>query len=105
LGLRRIAERNGSEIYDPPHVLLLGGRKILLLHGVGPADESREYAEALASSGYYDVVLYGHTHVIDSRMIKSTLLLNPGELYGYLTGRSSIAILDLQKMDVEIVIL
>ncbi|MEZ0289670.1 MAG: metallophosphoesterase [Sulfolobales archaeon] len=101
--LKKVAERGNSEINEPPHTIVLNGRKILMIHGKGSVEETREYVEALASSGYYDVILYGHTHAVDSRVVKNTLVLNPGEIYGFLSGRASFAFLDLDKLEVEIV--
>ena len=58
--------------------------------------------DALADSGHYDVIIYGHTHEIDVRHGK-TVVINPGETGGWTTGRSTVALLDLNNMDVEIV--
>jgi len=59
-------------------------------------------AEALASSGKYDAVFYGHNHTADKKQIGNTLLCNPGELMGW-KGRVSFAIYDTEKNDVEII--
>jgi len=40
-------------------------------------------AEGLASTGKYDLVLYGHNHIADKRKIGNTLLVNPGEIMGW----------------------
>ena len=56
--------------------------------------------EALVASPYYDVIVYGHTHEIDVREGKP-LVLNPGECGGWLTGRATIAILDVEEMRVR----
>ena len=105
LGLARVASINGSEIHDPPHQVFIRGKKILLIHGVGPAERTRELVESLASSKRYDAILYGHTHFIDNRVVGDTLVLNPGELYGKLSGRASLAILNLRDLSTEIIIL
>jgi len=105
IGLVRIASRNNSEVHEPPHQLIIGGKKILMIHGKGSVDETREFAEAIALSGRYDAVLYGHTHVIDSRIVGDTLVLNPGELFGRLTGKASFAILNIRDLSVEIIVL
>ncbi len=73
----------------------LGGRRIAAMH-------YPELAEPIAASGLYDLVIYGHTHEIDVRAGKTTVL-NPGEVGGWLTGRSTAAIVDLEDMKVEIV--
>ncbi|KSW11561.1 phosphodiesterase [Pyrodictium occultum] len=102
LGLLRTAESLGYEIHDWPHVVELAGRRIVMVHGKGPAGETRELVEALARSGRYDAVLYGHTHEVDVRRVGSTLVLNPGEACGCLTGRRTAAILDTETMEARV---
>jgi len=48
---------------------------------------------ALAKSGVYDLVCYGHNHESSVEQVGSTLLVNPGEVMGRL-GRSTYAIYD-----------
>ena len=52
-----------------------------------------EIGRALAKSGQYDLVCYGHDHTAHQEEIGSTLLLNPGEVMG-LNGRATLAIYD-----------
>jgi hypothetical protein len=72
----------------------IGGRKIAVVH-------YPELAEPIAKSGEYDIVVYGHTHEIDVRKEKS-LILNPGETGGWLNGKCTAAIVDLESLAVEI---
>ena len=60
-------------------------------------------AEALADSGHYDLVVYGHTHVPDIRKVKNTLVVNPGEVSTYLYGKSTVALVDLDTLNGKIV--
>ena len=76
--------------------LELGGRKIALLHGT-----HEDIVAALVKSGSFDVVVRGHTHRAEVKKGK-TLYINPGETCGYLTGRKTVAILDLAKLKAEI---
>ncbi len=103
LGLLRTAQKLGYEIHEPPFTLELAGKKVLMMHGQGPPEETVAIAESIAFSKRYDIVLYGHTHRPDNRLINGTLLLNPGEACGCLTGHATVAILDLNTMRVEIV--
>jgi putative phosphoesterase len=76
--------------------LELAGRKIALLHGT-----HEEIVQALLRSGSFDVVVRGHNHragVVEGR----TLCVNPGEVCGYLTGRQTVAELNLDAMRAEI---
>lgn len=60
--------------------------------------------ESLCKSGEYNVVIYGHTHEIDIRKINKTIILNPGEGCGYLTGVKSALILNTEDLKVEKII-
>ncbi len=76
--------------------LELGGRKIALLHGT-----HEDIVNALVKSGSYDVVVRGHTHQVGISG-KKPILINPGETCGYMTGRKTVAILDLATLKAEI---
>ena len=49
-----------------------------------------------------DIVLYGHTHKLNiekiNRCKKDILLINPGEVCGWLYNKSSLVILDLENL-------
>ena len=74
----------------------IAGKKFVVLH-------ENDLVDSIAKSGDYDVVIYGHTHEIDIRKIGNTLVLNPGEVCGWLTGKYTVAILDTDTLDVEII--
>ncbi len=100
--LSRVAAEMGFVISEPPLFLSLGGREIAVVHGAStPADTAR-LAEALARSGMFHVVVYGHTHQLDVRKVRETLVVNPGTLSGYLAGRATFAIVNLETLEVEI---
>ena len=94
-------EKGVGEIYEDPYEFELATKKIIVTH-------RPEIVKALAVSGVYDVVICGHTHkaVIEKREDKKeaeTLVINPGECCGYLTGRKTVAILDLENEEAKIV--
>ena len=67
---------------------------------------TQETINALADSGKYDIILTGHTHVlVNEKTDKGVIVLNPGEACGYLSGKSTFAIVDTNKMEVEIITL
>lgn len=84
-----------GDIHRAPYPFEYGGKRFLMLHEPDEVD-------ALAASGHYDVIVYGHTHEVDVRD-SPTLVINPGETGGWTTGRSTAAILDLETMAVEVV--
>ena len=72
----------------------LDGKKIALLHEPDPL-------ESLDKSKY-DLILYGHTHAVVVRL-GSPIIVNPGELCGWLTGESTMAVWDTTSNDIEII--
>jgi hypothetical protein len=78
-----------------PRTFSFQGKKFLLMHEPGSLD-------ALAGSNSVDVVIYGHTHEIDIRK-GPPLIINPGEAGGWLRDKSTIALLDLETMAVEVI--
>ncbi len=93
--LRRKFEEEGvGRIEHGPHRLELGGRTVLLMH------EPR-LLEVMESSSVPDLIVYGHTHEVDVRD-GEPLVVNPGEVGGWLTGRSTVGLVDLVEMEAEI---
>jgi len=72
--------------------------KIALLHG-----SEEELLESLINVQSHDVIIHGHTHKAKTHSKGKTLIINPGEVCGYLTEKSTIALLDSESMEVEIV--
>jgi len=75
-----------------------GGVTIALTHG-----SNGELLEALSECSSIDLLVYGHTHRAEIRKQGSTLIVNPGEVCGYLTGKSTIALVDTARREAEIV--
>lgn len=79
--------------------LELDGLRISLLHGT-----NERVVEALVRSGLFDVVVRGHTHQAEIVQGKP-LVINPGEVCGYLAGQSTVALLDTTRLSAVIVTL
>ena len=77
--------------------LTIDGLHIALLHGTNEA-----LIKALAGSGDFDIVVRGHTHNPGVRVIESTTIINPGECSGVLSGKCTVAILEIANLNVEI---
>ncbi|MCS7111835.1 MAG: metallophosphoesterase [Ignisphaera sp.] len=103
LSLREIALKAGATVRQNVHSISIGNRKILLIHGFGAADQTKEIVDSISLSGSYDAIFYGHTHRVDAHFSNKTLVLNPGEVCGYITGRRSIAIVDTLTMNYRII--
>ncbi len=92
-----LATKSDHRIVEQPLSINLSGKNIIVVH------EPQNIKDAFFSS--YDIIIYGHTHQVDIRKEKGALVVNPGELCGYLTGRPSIAIIDLTSLEVDVVYL
>lgn len=80
--------------------LSLGGRSIACYHGTVP-----EIVEALIDCQRYDVVLFGHTHSVREERRGKTLALNPGSAHGFDGDPPTVAFLETDTLQVEIVTL
>jgi hypothetical protein len=83
------------QIQDGPLFLNIADRRILLHHYIDwckPADVARA-----------DVVVTGHSHELLVDRQDGKLFINPGECCGWLSGRCTVAILDLRSATVETV--
>lgn len=60
-----------------------------------------EVAKALARSGSYDLVCFGHTHVSHQEKVGDCWLLNPGDLMG-LNGTASFAWFDTETRSIHL---
>jgi len=76
-GLISVFNRFGGSIERAPYKLELKNKKIVMMHEPYLLDE-------LIISEQFDYIFYGHLHEIDYRKIKNTVILNPGELGGWL---------------------
>ncbi|HKZ56870.1 MAG TPA: metallophosphoesterase [Thermodesulfovibrionales bacterium] len=91
-----LLERSEGNIYNQPYIFTLLNRKIVVLH-------EHHLVDALADSGHFDIIIYGHTHEAVTKKVKNTLVINPGEAGKWLYGKSTVAIADLKKMEAEII--
>ncbi|MHA1731991.1 MAG: metallophosphoesterase [Promethearchaeota archaeon] len=80
----------------------IGGRRVIAFHG---HNHGPDLIGALAKSGQFSAILSGHTHQVVNEKVGDTLVVNPGEVCGYLTGRSTVAVVDLDALEAEIVTL
>ncbi|RJS84350.1 metallophosphoesterase [Candidatus Bathyarchaeota archaeon] len=96
--LRRNFSDIGAEIRGIFAEVEADGVKIALLHG-----EEKELLNSIINTGFYDVVVYGHTHRSEVKRKDGVLIVNPGETCGYLTGEATIGILDTSTKDLTII--
>jgi putative phosphoesterase len=94
-GLGRAIAPFGS-IQEPPFAFRFDGLSFLVTH----AGSVRELRPEAAK---HDVIVFGHSHEPEVEKIGRALILNPGEAGGWLSGRSTVALLDLEALSAEIV--
>ncbi|MEJ2253000.1 MAG: metallophosphoesterase [Nitrospirota bacterium] len=91
-----LKEKSGGSLHIQPLMLTAGEKKFAIVHEPLAVD-------ALALSGLYDVVVYGHTHTPDVRKVKETVVINPGKVARLHKGKSTAALLETGTMAVEII--
>jgi putative phosphoesterase len=96
-GLAKAFEGLG-ELREAPLKFSHAGLRFLVCHLDSPVGLH------LASKAY-DVVVFGHTHKPRAERRGGVLLVNPGETGGWLSGRSTIALLDPAALAAEIIAL
>ena len=95
---REVYAAAGKEIVGNFAEVKAGGRRIALLHGHDDA-----LLRAIIAHGSYDAVIHGHDHKAKVEKRDTTLVVNPGEVCGYVTGRSSLAVLDTMDLHTKII--
>jgi putative phosphoesterase len=83
-------------IRKAPFGFAWGGLRFLVSHLDAPV-------AAYIKEKKYDIIIYGHTHKTEIRRAGRALVVNPGEAGGWLSGRSTVALLDTERLDAEIV--
>ncbi len=85
-----------GRIHVPPYELSLPHLRVMILHEP-PA------LEAISLSGLFDLVIYGHMHEAVLKQEGPTCVFNPGELGGWLYGRSTVGLYDSNTRQGQII--
>ena len=96
-GLKAFAAKGvGIELYESPHSIEVGGRRILLVHDLG------EVAERSLES--HEFIVHGFTHTQEIRELDTgPIIVNPGEACGWLYGTPAAAVLDLETKNIDFI--
>jgi putative phosphoesterase len=89
-------ERSKGKIHRQPHKFIYNDKRIVVMH-------EPDLVEDLAASGHFDMVVYGHTHRARIERLYNTLIVNPGEAGHWLYGKATVALVDIERMDGEII--
>lgn len=95
---KRFSENKRLELRGNFAEIVANDLRIALLHG-----GDVELLEALIDKESFDVVVYGHTHIAQILRKGRTLVVNPGEVCGYLSGKPTLALLDTVKRESRII--
>ncbi|MCM8763106.1 MAG: metallophosphoesterase [Candidatus Omnitrophica bacterium] len=84
-----LLQASGGRIKEGPFRLTLDGRSILLVHDIKQIEIQKENSA---------IIIFGHTHKPEVKKENSKLLINPGESCGWLSQRSTVAVLNLTDL-------
>jgi putative phosphoesterase len=91
-----LKEKAGNSIAKGPREIEKNGKKIALMH-------EPFLLTAIVKSQLYDFVFYGHTHELDIRKDGKTLIVNPGEACGCLSGKATVVFINPKTKEYEVV--
>lgn len=115
------ATRLGMDLGDPPRTIEWAGRRILVVHdpeeshhahpngasgdtsdGSGISAGWRDQPPRIDRDPSHDLVLHGHTHRHRLERRGGTLIFNPGECAGFMSGRNAVGLVDLVSLEAEL---
>ncbi|MFQ6086772.1 MAG: metallophosphoesterase [Candidatus Bathyarchaeia archaeon] len=97
-GLKEKFKEINAEIHGSFADVSVDGLRIALLHG-----SEEELLRSLINVESHDIIIHGHTHEAKTYRKGKTLVINPGEVCGYLTEKPTIALLNSQTKEVKII--
>jgi putative phosphoesterase len=72
------------------HEVTWNEKLIAIYHGT-----DNRILDSIIKSQKYDLILCGHTHQVRIEKQGKTVIVNPGETCGYLTGKATCVVIDL----------
>jgi len=96
-GLKKVFQSLG-EIKEAPFTFKYKNLNFLVTH-ILPAHDSYHDSEK------YNVIIFAHTHKPEIRREKKTLLINPGETGGWVSRKSTVALLETKTLSAKIITL
>lgn len=85
-----------NRIQEAPYELNLGGKSVYIVHDLDMFSTNGTVPDR-------NIIISGHLHQASVRKTGSQIYINPGELCGYLSGKSTFAILDTETLEAEII--
>jgi putative phosphoesterase len=87
-------ERHRFHFEEPPLRFEWAGRRVVVVH------DPRDLERGLLHQ--HELSLHGHTHLHVCESRSGSLVFNPGECAGHLRGHNAVGVVDLVRLDVEI---
>lgn len=97
-GLHRVAKEIGMRLADEVLEVALGDRRIVSVHDPEDVDLQQLYG----SEGAPDLMLHGHTHRHRWEKVGGTWVFNPGECAGAVEGLGAVGVVDLSRLELEL---
>lgn len=82
-----------APIHVPPYSFKAGKKSIVVVH-------MNENLDALLKK--HDIVIYAHAHQYELKKEHNKFLINPGECCGYVSGMSSVVLLNTDTMEANV---
>ncbi len=95
VGLEEVASKYGFMIEEPPLCITIDRKNIAIFH------EPENIIKFLESNKDIHMVLHGHTHRYREENLEKTLIFNPGESAGMMSGKNAVGIVDLRDLTVK----
>jgi putative phosphoesterase len=99
--LEAAATRHDFRICDPPLELSWAEREIWVCHD--PREFETRLGETQSDGAEPALILHGHDHRYRLERRGGSLIFNPGECAGHLHGRNAVGVVDLTRLECEIV--
>ena len=94
-GLDEICRKFNFDLKDPPYLISLNNKKIVIFHEPDPISSFLEINKDI------DLVLHGHTHRYRKEVINEVVYFNPGESAGLIKGKNALGIVDLTDLKIR----
>ncbi|MCF6150035.1 MAG: metallophosphoesterase [Candidatus Kuenenia sp.] len=84
-----------KDIHIPPYTIVIDGKTILVTHTLENLFTNVDKEDV-------DIIISAHTHIPEIKQGKP-FYINPGECCGWLSGKSTVALMDLKTLHAEII--
>ncbi len=91
---KALSMKSNGMIVEHPYRYDLSNIRMIVTHEI---DDVKDLMGMIQRQEVH-LLIYGHTHKTDIKKVETCLVVNPGETGGWTTGRSTVAIIDVDTM-------